>query len=342
MRRWLRSLQAQLFLWAILPVTFVIIALAFTGVYTHQQTMRDFVAERDLALARLTARMVEDGLAHGVVGVDSTGLDTWTSQMVGDQIGTVLVVDGEVQGVRLQDGLSGQEAEVRGRIVVNAAGPWVDQVCRMGNPQTRRRVGGTIGSHLVVSYQGKGPRHAVFGFARSDNRAFFVIPWLEYHLIGTTDIRYEGNPDEAQASDAEVEYLTRETNRLLPQHPLGPKDVLYTYAGVRALPPTEGVEPRRLRVRGLGFLPGACCPHYDGFKDGTPRRDRMRRALLKYGGIGIGIDERCAVEFGEGAFRVHRAKPGASAYLLRVQRGAIEETMLPDEWTAPVWHGGLR
>jgi signal transduction histidine kinase len=95
MRRWFKSLQAQLFLWAILPVTFVIIALAFTGVYTHQQTMRDFVAERDLALARLTARMVEDGLAHGVVGIDGTGLAAWMSQMVGDQIGTVLVVDGE-------------------------------------------------------------------------------------------------------------------------------------------------------------------------------------------------------------------------------------------------------
>jgi len=88
MRRWFKSLQAQLFLWAILPVTFVIIALAFTGVYTHQQTMRDFVAERDLALARLTARMVEDGLAHGVVGIDGTGLAAWTSQMVGDQIGS--------------------------------------------------------------------------------------------------------------------------------------------------------------------------------------------------------------------------------------------------------------
>jgi signal transduction histidine kinase len=95
MRRWFKSLQAQLFLWAILPVTFVIIALAFTGVYTHQQTMRDFVAERDLALARLTARMVEDGLAHGVVGIDVTGLAAWMSQMVGDQVGTVLVVDGE-------------------------------------------------------------------------------------------------------------------------------------------------------------------------------------------------------------------------------------------------------
>jgi signal transduction histidine kinase len=95
MRRWFQSLQAQLFLWAILPVTFVIIALAFTGVYAHQQTMRDFVAERDLALARLIARIVEDGLAHGAVAIDGTGLSAWVSQMVGDQAGMVSVLDGE-------------------------------------------------------------------------------------------------------------------------------------------------------------------------------------------------------------------------------------------------------
>jgi signal transduction histidine kinase len=93
--RWLRSLHAQLFLWAVLPVTFVIIALAFTGVYAHQRAMRDFVAERDLALARLAAQVVEDGLAHGVVGVDGGGLPAWVSLMVGDHPGAVLVVDGE-------------------------------------------------------------------------------------------------------------------------------------------------------------------------------------------------------------------------------------------------------
>jgi signal transduction histidine kinase len=94
MRRWFRSLQAQLFLWAVLPITFAIIALAFTGVYAHQQTMRDFVAQRDLALARLTARVVEDGLAQGTVGGNGSGLSAWISQMVGDLAGSVLVVDG--------------------------------------------------------------------------------------------------------------------------------------------------------------------------------------------------------------------------------------------------------
>lgn len=97
MRRWLRSLHAQLFLWAVLPVTFVIIALAFTGVYTHQRTMRDFVAERDLALARMIARMVEDGLAHGVIGADGSGLAEWLQPLISSQpeAAALVVVDGE-------------------------------------------------------------------------------------------------------------------------------------------------------------------------------------------------------------------------------------------------------
>ena len=95
MRRWLRSLHTQLFLWAVLPITFVIIGLAFTGVYAHQREMRDFVAERDLALARLAAWMVEDGLAHGTVGADGSGLAAWMAPVVGSQPGVVIVVDGE-------------------------------------------------------------------------------------------------------------------------------------------------------------------------------------------------------------------------------------------------------
>jgi signal transduction histidine kinase len=95
--RWLRSLQAQLLLWAVLPVTFALLALAFTGVYAHQQAMRDFVAERDLALARLTARIVEDGLAHGTIAPDGSGLMAWLLPLVGPSVdrATLVVIDGE-------------------------------------------------------------------------------------------------------------------------------------------------------------------------------------------------------------------------------------------------------
>ena len=95
MRRWFRSLHAQLFLWAVLPITFVIIALSFTGVYAHQRTMRDFVLERDTALARLSAQMLEDALAHGLVGPDGRGLPAWLAQMESGQPGETAIADGQ-------------------------------------------------------------------------------------------------------------------------------------------------------------------------------------------------------------------------------------------------------
>ena len=96
MMRFLRSLQFQLFLWAVLPATFVVIALAFTGVYAHQRAMRDFVADRDLSLARLAARFIEDGLAHGVVSPDGQGLSSWIPPIFENQpeAASVIVVDG--------------------------------------------------------------------------------------------------------------------------------------------------------------------------------------------------------------------------------------------------------
>ena len=95
MRRWFRSLHAQLFLWAVLPITFVIIALSFTGVYAHQRTMRDFVVERDAVLARLIARTVEDALAHGLVGLDGRELPAWIAQMASDYPGETLIANGQ-------------------------------------------------------------------------------------------------------------------------------------------------------------------------------------------------------------------------------------------------------
>jgi signal transduction histidine kinase len=101
-RHWLRSLHAQLILWAVLPLTFVIIALAFTGVYAHQRMMRDFVASRSLALARLTARMVEDGLAHGVLDAGGIGLPAWMPITIG-QPGLLVVIDAEGRALAHSD-----------------------------------------------------------------------------------------------------------------------------------------------------------------------------------------------------------------------------------------------
>src|ERR1051326_3740725 len=77
---------------------------------------------------------------------------------------------------------------------------------------------------------------AVYVEAASDRRPFFVIPWNGNYLIGTTDVRFAGDADEACAEDWEIEYLLSETNRVFPKAELTRERVLYTYSGVRPLP----------------------------------------------------------------------------------------------------------
>jgi glycerol-3-phosphate dehydrogenase len=127
-------------------------------------------------------------------------------------------------------GLDGGDQIVSARHVVNAAGPWADELA-----PGERLIGGTRGSHLVVDLQGQGPERAILTTARSDGRVFFVVPWRDYHIVGTTDLRHEGTPDDARASVDEVAYLIEEGTRILPGADLR-GSVVYTYSGVRPLP----------------------------------------------------------------------------------------------------------
>ncbi|MGC9398784.1 MAG: ATP-binding protein [Anaerolineae bacterium] len=91
--RWLGSLQAQLILWAILPMTLVLVALALTGVYSHERAMRDFVVERNRVVAPLLARNLVDAVAHGYVTPDGRNLTPWLEQQALTLPGTVTLLD---------------------------------------------------------------------------------------------------------------------------------------------------------------------------------------------------------------------------------------------------------
>ncbi|TAK66142.1 MAG: FAD-dependent oxidoreductase [Dehalococcoidia bacterium] len=84
-----------------------------------------------------------------------------------------------------------------------------------------------------------GPRHAVFATARADGRPFFILPWHGCTLVGTTDLRYDGDPSAARCTREELRYLLDEANRLFPRAPLTVEQVLYTYSGIRPLPYSE-------------------------------------------------------------------------------------------------------
>ena len=154
-----------------------------------------------------------------------------------------------VRGVRCTDLRAEQQQDVSAKVVINASGPWVDRVLEGVQRPLRRFMGGTKGSHLIVPGFPGAPEMACYLEAASDGRPYFLIPWNGMYLIGTTDIRFDGNPADARTEKQETEYLLTETNQFFPGARLTKKDIYYSYTGVRPLPrmekKTEGDITRR-------------------------------------------------------------------------------------------------
>lgn len=147
----------------------------------------------------------------------------------------IIVDGGRARGVDFHDVLTGRRSTASGRLVINAAGPWVDAVLDATGRSLKRRIGGTRGSHLVVDLNGRGPKHAVLASAKSDSRPMFVTPWLDHHIIGTTDVRDDDDPSQVRAAGWEIDYLIAEAARVLPGLGIEHRNVLYAYSGVRPL-----------------------------------------------------------------------------------------------------------
>ncbi|MPZ20592.1 MAG: FAD-dependent oxidoreductase [Luteitalea sp.] len=148
-----------------------------------------------------------------------------------------------VTGLRVRDVIEGSEVDVEARVVVNAAGPWLDRVARRLEPDTPVRLRTTQGIHVAVPPL---TTHAVALRSAVDGRVVFVIPWLGYTWIGTTDTDYGDDPASAHAGAADVDYLLRSVRPYFPG--LRPRDILFTNAGVRALVRAEGAASKVSRL----------------------------------------------------------------------------------------------
>ncbi|MDQ0132735.1 glycerol-3-phosphate dehydrogenase [Neorhizobium galegae] len=132
------------------------------------------------------------------------------------------------------DARTGGTETYQARMLVNAAGPWVDQVIReaLGNNDARH-VRLVQGSHIVVKKKFEGSR--AYFFQNRDNRIIFAIPYEnDFTLIGTTDRDYSGNPRDVKISDEETTYLCDAASEYF-REPVRPADIVWTYSAVRPL-----------------------------------------------------------------------------------------------------------
>jgi glycerol-3-phosphate dehydrogenase len=144
------------------------------------------------------------------------------------------VRDGGLWSVGLSDRRTGARETVRARLLVNAAGPWVDRVIEgpLGSAGVRN-VRLVQGSHIVVRRKFDDPR--AYFFQTADGRIIFAIPFQdEFTLIGTTDQDYLGDPSEVKATETEVAYICAAASEYF-REPVRPEDVVWAFSGVRPL-----------------------------------------------------------------------------------------------------------
>jgi glycerol-3-phosphate dehydrogenase len=144
---------------------------------------------------------------------------------------------------------SGEIQRAEAGFVVNASGPWVDQVLDGSVSATQPLIGGTKGSHIVVNAFREALPTAIYVEAQQDARPFFIIPWNGNVLIGTTDSRFVGDAGSVAIAESEVDYLLNETNRVLPAAELTRDQILYSYSGVRPLPFTSEKNEQKITRR---------------------------------------------------------------------------------------------
>jgi glycerol-3-phosphate dehydrogenase len=159
------------------------------------------------------------------------------------QVLAVNVAYGRVRGVLVRDQLTGKEERVEATWIINATGPWADRICQRSAIRTKEpMVGGVRGSHIVLPHFAGAPGTALYTEAE-DGRPFFVIPWNEQILVGTTEVPDSSDPAKATPSSEEIAYLLGSLKKLFPGANVSSEDIRYTFAGVRPLPFAPGKKP---------------------------------------------------------------------------------------------------
>ena len=144
-----------------------------------------------------------------------------------------------ISGLVATDIISNNEIKINAKKIINATGPWVDDIRKSENKNSKKRLQLTKGIHISVSKNKFPLKHAIY-FDTEDKRMIFVIPRRNSVYIGTTDSFYNDNKENPRASNIDVEYLLKSTNRLFPSLNLTVSDISSTWVGLRPLIKREG------------------------------------------------------------------------------------------------------
>jgi glycerol-3-phosphate dehydrogenase len=147
--------------------------------------------------------------------------------------------NGKIVGANITDQNSNTDFEIRSKSIINAAGPWVDELRELDQSKKGKRLHLTKGVHIVLPKEKLPVTQAIY-FDVGDGRMIFAIPRGRTTYVGTTDTNYTGSKEEVTASKEDVDYLVDAVNKTFNGTRLTNNDVESSWAGLRPLIHEEG------------------------------------------------------------------------------------------------------
>ncbi|RJP88563.1 MAG: glycerol-3-phosphate dehydrogenase/oxidase [Desulfobacteraceae bacterium] len=172
---------------------------------------------------RLTLAFIKSAIKHGAKTANYANV-----------VNFLFSHDNKIEGVRVEDQLTGAQTNIKGSLVINCGGPWADIILNLADKtgKSKHQIKRSEGIHILTKKFKTS--HAVVMWTPS-GRHFFTIPWRGFQLIGTTDMDYEGNPDLYKVSRKSIEGLVKDTNDSIGDGRLTYKDVAHAWGGLRPL-----------------------------------------------------------------------------------------------------------
>ena len=150
-------------------------------------------------------------------------------------------------GVKVKDLESDKEYELKGKVIVNATGVFVDDILKYDNPEAENTIRPSQGIHLVLNKSFLQGEDAIMIPHTDDGRVLFAIPWHNHVIIGTTDTPLKSHSLEPRALESEIEFILRTAARYLIKAPKR-TDVLSIYAGLRPLAATKDMQEKTKEI----------------------------------------------------------------------------------------------
>lgn len=184
--------------------------------------------------ARLTIEVMKSAVEKGATVVNYAKADKFLYNE-----------EGQVIGIEVQDRFSEKRVTVKASKIVNATGPWVDELRDMDGSKTEKHLRLSKGVHIVFD-ESIFPLHQAVYFDTPDGRMVFAIPRNGKTYVGTTDTFYEGDPADMYATQEDRDYLLKAILYMFPDLKVTNSDIESSWAGVRPLIHEEGKAPSEI------------------------------------------------------------------------------------------------